>query len=214
MATKEILYLTAGVVIGGTAGYFITKKVLETNLQAQIDDVKEHYKLLRKEGEYASPENVPTNYQDTLEGLGYSEEGFDLATSEEEELEDVLDDVDDDEEEETEEREERFSNEPYVISVKEFMNDKEEYDKITVTYFEGDDALCDEREQIIPDVEGTVGTDSLTKFGHLSDDKNVVYVRNDVSETDFEVTLDKREYSEVVLGIREEKFIRKMRDDD
>lgn len=213
MATKEIVYLTAGVIIGGTAGYFITKKKLEVDLQAQIDDVKEHYKLLRKEGEYASPENVPTNYQDTLEGLGYSEEGFDLATSEAEELEGVLDDVEE-YEEEIEEYEERFSNEPYVIPVKEFMDEKEEYDKITVTYFEGDDTLCDEREKIIPDVEGTVGTDSLTKFGHLSDDRNVVYVRNDILETDFEVTRDKREYSEVVLGIREEKFIRKMRDDD
>lgn len=211
MATKEILYLTAGIIIGGTAGYFVTKKMLEADLQAQIDDVKEHYKLLRKEGEYSSPENVPTSYEDTLEGLGYSEEGFNLASEEPEELEDVLENVED---EEAEEREERFSNEPYVISVKEFMDDKEDYDKVTVTYFEGDDTLCDEREQIIPDIEGTVGSDSLTKFGQLSDDKNIVYVRNDIIQTDFEVALDKRDYSDVVLGIREEKFIRKMRDDD
>lgn len=228
MATKEIIYFTAGVVVGGTSAYFITKKMLETDLQAQIDDVKEHYKLIRKDGEYSSPENVPTYYQDTLEGMGYSEEGFELSNSEAEELKDILDDdveeaVDDEDEsddvlysedEATEDYSNRFEEEPYIIPVKEFMYEKEDYDKITVTYFENDDTLCDEREQLIPDIEGTVGSDALTKFGRFSDDKNIVYVRNDNLKTDFEVLLDKRSFSEVVLGIREEKFIRKMRDDD
>jgi hypothetical protein len=222
-ATKSFLIFTAGLSVGGVAGYFATKKYLEVkyeqDLQMQIQDVKDHYKLIRKEGEYAAPETVPVDYENVLEGLEYiehSEEG-----PEAEDVNPVF--VDEEEVVETEETEfaseyqeeyERDRSQPYIITVKEFMEDRDEYDKTTITYFEDDDVLCDEREEVIPNVEYTVGNDALTKFGELSEDKNIVYVRNERTSTDFEIVRDRRSYAEVVLGYKEDKAVKKMREDD
>lgn len=106
---------------------------------------------------------------------------------------------------------------PYLISVDEFMTSNEEYDKTTITYFEGDDTLCDEREEIVPDVEGVITADALTRFGQLSNDRNIVYVRNDKISTDFEVIRDRRNWHEVVAGYvapKDKDTPRKMREDD
>lgn len=214
---RSILFLTTGIAIGGAAGYVVTNKLLkdkyELELQIQIQDVKDYYKIIRKEGEYSSPETVPVDYENVLEGLEYIEPE-----------ESVIEEDEWVEEETTEEDEvvesihkqnyDRNRNEPYVISVKEFMEDRDEYDKITITYFEDDDVLCDEREEVIPNVEATVGSNALTSFGELSEDSKIVYVRNERTSTDFEVVRDTRSYAEVVLGFKEDKGVRKMRGDD
>lgn len=94
---------------------------------------------------------------------------------------------------------------PYVISVDEFMEEDPPYGKPSITYFKEDDVLMDEREDVISDIIGTIGEECLTQFGHLSQDPNSVYVRNDRLMCDYEVTMDERAYSEVVVGIRRPK---------
>lgn len=214
-SVKNVISFTAGVIVGGVTGFIVAQKMLKTTLDAeleeQIKDVKEHYKLLRKEEEYSTPMILAEKYDDVLEGLEY------LAHEEK------TDEEDDDDIQEIEEESEaipvgnlfeRNKNEPYVIPVAEFMNDSNSFDKITITYFEEDDVLCDEREEVIPNVEGTVGNDALTKFGYMSDDEKIVYVRNERLKTDFEVLKEEKSYAEVVLGFKEEKEVRKMREDD
>lgn len=208
-AVKNALFLTAGATLGGAVGYFVTKKALQTKFEIELDeqirDVKEYYKLLRKEGEYSQlikpvEELVESpKYEDVISEYSGEEE------TEEEETEMVEPDSED---------EERNTDEPYIISVDEYMEDRDNYDKNTVTYYEADDVLVDEREQVIPDVDSTVGSDSLTKFGHKSKDKKVVYVRNERIEADFEILLDTRSYSETILGIRDHEEIRRMRGED
>ena len=226
-ATKSFLIFTAGLSVGGVAGYFATKKYLEVkyeqDLQMQIQDVKDHYKLIRKEGEYAAPETVPVDYENVLEGLEYIEHSEEVVVEEEnltDESDNAYEVVDPDVKYEPDfasdyqEEYERDRSQPYIITVKEFMEDRDEYDKTTITYFEDDDVLCDEREEVIPNVEYTVGNDALTKFGELSEDKNIVYVRNERTSTDFEIVRDRRSYAEVVLGYKEDKAVKKMREDD
>lgn len=222
-ATKSFLVFTAGLSVGGAAGYFVTKKYLEVkyeqDLQMQIQDVKDHYKLIRKEGEYSAPETVPVDYENVLEGLEYIEHSDEVVVEDEEAAEAEEEEVVETEEEtefasEYQEEYERDRSQPYIITVKEFMEDRDEYDKTTITYFEDDDVLCDEREEVIPNVEYTVGNDALTKFGELSEDKNIVYVRNERTSTDFEIVRDRRSYAEVVLGYKEDKAVKKMREDD
>jgi hypothetical protein len=225
--TRSIVYLTTGIVIGGAGGYFVTKKLLEAKyeneMNIQIQDVKDYYRLIRKEDEFASPETVPVVYNDVLEGLEYIEHADVVVEDDEEET--VDEEVDEEEtvdeevdEEETEsihkQNYDRDRSAPYIISIREYMEDRDEYDKTTITYFEDDDVLCDEREEVIPNVEGTVGSTALTNFGHLSEDKKIVYVRNERISTDFEIVRDTRSYAEVVLGFKEEKEVRKMRGDD
>lgn len=87
-----------------------------------------------------------------------------------------------------------MSNKPYVISPEEF-GEGEEYEKISLTYY-ADQVLADENDELVEDVEGAVGFESLTHFGEYEDDS--VFVRNDRLKCDYEILLDQRTYSDVV----------------
>lgn len=108
----------------------------------------------------------------------------------------------------------RTNTSPFVITIDEFMEDDPEYEKVSVTYFDGDQILSDSQDKVIPEVEEIIGHDALTKFGLFSKDKNIVYVRNERIKTDFEVALDQRSFTEAIAGFREPKVIKKMREDD
>lgn len=104
---------------------------------------------------------------------------------------------------------------PYVISSEEYSHDEPEFDKITISYYEEDDTLCDDRERPIDDIEGLIG-DALSHFGEKSNDRNIVYVRNHRISSDFEVLRETGEYAVRVLGLEKEPKprLKKMRDDD
>lgn len=110
-----------------------------------------------------------------------------------------------------------ISEDPYVIPIAEFFQDKEEYQKLTITYYEKDDTLVDERQSPIPDVEGTVGKNFAEQFGDRSDDANIVYIRNNRLDCDFEVVRDSGSYISTVLGYDDEsakkKSNKRMRED-
>lgn len=93
----------------------------------------------------------------------------------------------------------RSEDDPYVISISEFQNDEEDYEKITVRYFEEDDTLVAEMRTDPMPIE-SVGSANLLRFGDGSQDENIVYVRNEVLEMDFEVIKDEGSYVEQVLG--------------
>lgn len=90
---------------------------------------------------------------------------------------------------------------PFVIEHDEFYNNETEYAQNSLTYFEGDDVLVDAADTPINDTDATVGDDNLTKFGHGSRDENIVYVRNDRLEVDFEIARSKGNYTVEVLGL-------------
>lgn len=105
-------------------------------------------------------------------------------------------------------REER-PTEPYVISRDEYMGGEKEYEQTTLYYYEGDDVLTDDRDEPIPDADGTVGNMNLQRFGHGSNDPNVVYVRNDEKELDFEIIHSGGKFAEEVHGFLEHSDTRK-----
>ena len=96
----------------------------------------------------------------------------------------------------------RSEDAPYIISRDEFNQGEKDYAQDTLTFYVLDDTLCDARDLVIPDSDGAVGDVNLQKFGHGSGDNNVVYVRNDRMETDFEVLKSKNSYAKDVLGLR------------
>lgn len=75
---------------------------------------------------------------------------------------------------------------PYVIPPEEFGNDADEYDLISLNYYE-DGVLADDWGDVIEDVDRVVGKDSLTHFGEYEDDS--VYVRNDRLKCEYEILL-------------------------
>lgn len=76
---------------------------------------------------------------------------------------------------------------PYIICADDFYNGKPHYDKTTLTYYDGDDTLVDDSEEVITDVEYYIGGEALSRFGEDEAEPDIVYVRNDKISTDFEV---------------------------
>jgi len=237
LSRNDVRYaLIAGLLVGGVSGYFVANRVVATKFeriaQEEIESVKEHYHrqaMLKKEGVYSDPANLVENpvtekpepgdtpYNEIVTDLGYDGTEEDVKEDPEVEEDDKKVVVNNVFKAPRPTIGERNPDEPYVISLEEFMNNEEYgFDQVTVTYFAGDDTLIDEREEIIPDVIRTVGVENLTRFGELSEDKTIVYVRNERLRTDFEVIRDEGKYSVTVLGMPNEDamYTRKRPDSD
>ncbi len=228
-----VVAFVVGLGVGGAVGYFVAAKRLEAKYDAlakeEITSVKEKFRILRKEDEYADPseivkakgyEEAPkriNGYESLIDELGYSREDEDEDEDEQPTL-NIFADVAPDAPFEPE----RSDDEPYLISVDEFM-DEEEFEQHTITYFEVDDTLIDEEEKIIPDVEGVIGSKNLSKFGQQSSSLNHVYVKNHKMMAVFEVVKDESSYAQAILGIDDDEDEKRprvlkmrpdMRDDD
>lgn len=97
----------------------------------------------------------------------------------------------------------RSEEAPYVISKEEFFRNEEDMTQASLTYFVGDGVLIDSRDDVIENPDVTVGDDNLQRFGHRSEDPNVVYVRNHVMDVEFEISKHEGKYSVVVAGLPE-----------
>lgn len=108
-----------------------------------------------------------------------------------------------------EELKKRSPDRPYVIHLDE-RDEYDDYQPVSLTYFEGDDVVADGRDDIIgpEDRERLLGEKNLVKFGHGSQDPNVVYIRNDSLEIVYEVVKSTASYAEEVAGFRHEDYVR------
>lgn len=86
---------------------------------------------------------------------------------------------------------------PYIIDDERFYNEFDHHDKITLIYYRVDDVLCDENEEIIDDIERTVGYDVL----NLLDTQTNAWIRNEKINTDYEIVAVNRSYTQEVYGI-------------
>lgn len=113
--------------------------------------------------------------------------------------------------------EERGTGVPYVITMDEYQEEEESYDKIDLTYYAEDDVLTDDHDKRVDDYNYTVGAQNLHRFGMGSGDKKVVFVRNDTRGADYEITMNEGSYSEIVMGVKipdSKSRPGKMRDDE
>ncbi|ALY08652.1 hypothetical protein CAPNMURICA_52 [Arthrobacter phage CapnMurica] len=93
-------------------------------------------------------------------------------------------------------------NTPYVIPVQAYMDDENMYDQLTLTYYAGDKTLVvEDSDEVVEDIDQTIGFENLNKFGEESGNDDTVYVRNDKREIEYEVLRDPGKYSENVQGI-------------
>jgi hypothetical protein len=99
------------------------------------------------------------------------------------------------------ERARRTTRRPYVIHVDE--RSETDYPESTYTYYDVDNVLCNERDEVIAEGDERdelVGEANLNKFGHGSEDANIVYIRNDRLEMDIEICRSPNSYAEEVHG--------------
>ena len=87
------------------------------------------------------------------------------------------------------------------ISKKCFKVTRIDYIEKQVYYYDKDEALVDEDEEVITDIEGTVGMENLNSFGEAGTvDPYTIYIRNEKLEIDYEVICLQKSYTEDVLG--------------
>lgn len=250
----------ATVAVTMTVTYFLTAKKLESKYQKiadeEIDDVKRHYAILRKDG--ADLEELASQYRDEagiiLETEGYLPVGSDEVEDDEDDIpateddiaaeierraaaveaeaeraaeEDVIRTVNifdsrepdtyfDYEEELT--RREADPEKPYVITKEEFDANETDFEQTSLTFYDGDQVLTDEKDGPIDDDDSLVGAENLLRFGAGSQDKSIVYVRNERLGLDIEIVQSNGTFTEEVLGFikhsDDRPRIRKFRNDD
>lgn len=97
----------------------------------------------------------------------------------------------------------RDPDHPYLITQDE-IEEPNDYENVTYTYYAGDGVLCDIRDEIIEDVDAAVGLANLERFGEGSNDPNVVLVRHVKRQLDIEIIRHHGKYSVEVAGLDDE----------
>lgn len=209
----------AGAAVGSAATWKIVKTKYEQIAQEEIDSVKEEYgrltKLMRMEidacRKVTAHNSDNENYeQDTSEDDENSDEEREFTEKKREQIEysrlaskyrssvdhenetnEEGDETEDDEGDEV-----PYINGPYVISPEEFASSPPGFNACTLDYFA--DGILADSWQVEVNIEDTIGEDALNHFGEYVDD--VVYVRNERTQLDYEVTRDPRTYEEAIWG--------------
>ena len=240
-----------GICVGAGTTYLLVEKRIRKEYrelaEEEIESVKQAYKMLYKQGEFSTPESAAKalastskDEEKTPEQIGMEAvrkliktQGYSPEEEALNELRVVDEPVQPSKSDLTQVVRNVFTDasviepsatEPYIISIEEYAEEFRNHEKVTVTYYEGDETLADENDEMIHDIESNVGLDNVTRFGQGgSQDENVVYVRNQRTGIDFEICRMTVGYSEHVLGLPPEDnqgagFVknrpREIRDDD
>jgi hypothetical protein len=95
----------------------------------------------------------------------------------------------------------RSHDRPFIIHQDEFAQNETEYSQVTYTYYAEDDVLLGEDDDIILDRDELIGAGVLNRFGHGTDDFNILYVCNPVLEIEIEICRTSGSYEVDVLGL-------------
>ena len=174
-----VLAFSSGAAVGAAVSWKLLKTKYERIAQEEIDSVKEMYSISDEtdddvyevEGATEETTEPKEEYETILNSEGYT--NYSNVKSEKGGS-DFMD-----------------KERPYVISPDEF-GEFEDYDTETLTYY-SDGVLVDDQDNVIEDIEGIVGRDSLNTFGRYEDD--AVHVRNDALKTDYEILSDIRTFT-------------------
>jgi len=204
------------------------KEIAEAKEFYSMLNKKEEFSTPKKAAASLNKSNNPSDITvkdaaSALQNYQGAEDAEEIAEDYEENEEDEEDDDEEDEEDEEdegsvnvfiedadnkddfdieEEMRSRTPEHPYVINEMEFLQAEPEFSQTSITYYEGDGTLADERDQEIPFVEPVVGQENLQRFGHGSGDSRVVYIRNERLSSDFEVVKSDGKYAHEVLGLK------------
>lgn len=180
---SKVLIFAAGAALGVAASYKYFEKKYKRIADDEIASMSEYY-----EKRLAQAEEEIDDYSTEMKAQEY----MDRASEKFPEVRELVDKLN--ELNYTESKEVPKVKPPYVISPDEF-GEIEEYATETLYYYK-DHVLADDQDNIIEDADDVIGVGSLTHFGEYEDDS--VFVRNDREETDYEILLDPREYSDVI----------------
>lgn len=190
----NVLLFTAGATIGSLVTWKVLKKKYEQLLQEEIDSFKETYALCMSGTE--ADDNDTDDFCDTsdTEDEAFSESDMtEYATlagkyghpSSDENIEKGGGDD-----------EVPYINGPYVIKPEEFGDGNYDHELHCLTYYDDGVLANDWWEKL--DIDETIGQEALEHFGDYTED--VVHVRNERLQRDYEVTRDPRNYLDIVAN--------------
>ena len=198
------ILFTAGAIIGSLVTWKVIKTKYEDIAQEEIDSVKEEYtrlmvsmkKKLNDSVTYKDDNNkddrsekdtdniddsIMTNYNEIVKSYRSSDDEENIQNEKEgEEKEEDNDGV-------------SYMEAPYVISPDDFGS-VPGYNVEPLDYFA--DGILADGWGVELDIAETIGEDAINHFGDYDDD--VVYVRNEQTKLEYEVTRDPRTYAEAV----------------
>lgn len=215
-ALCKILMFAVGAAVGSAVTWKFVKTKYEQIAQEEIDSVKDEYANLMQKtrnmlkasvaDKKDEPEQDDDDYPDDDErDLTPHEqdmiEYYKLTSKYHKEKETSEEDTENIEEggnrgEEGEDENDLgfpYVNPPYVITANEFNSSPPGYNAQPLDYF-ADGVLADGWGMPL-DIEETIGEDTLEHFG--DDPDEILYVRNERKEIDYEITRDPRTYDEV-----------------
>lgn len=170
--------LAIGAGIGSVVTWAILKKKYQEQVQREVASIKEAYQQVMDQVEQSEPTEGSTEEETVVE--------------EDPELGEYMEIV----------KENGYSEEtptplygahsaPHIIAPEELG--ETDFEIVSLTYYD-DGVLADDWGNV-QDIDATIGDESLNHFGDYEDD--AIHVRNHQLETDYEVLLEERTYSEV-----------------
>ena len=168
MLSKIVIFIT-----GATLGSVVTWRLIQKKYDEMLNEEMRSFKKEMREMKNRHDERIET-LNTTIKNM--YEDTIQETTSKH--YRGMLDDLDYTNDE--------LEPKPYVISPEEVGNTDEDYDLISLNYYE-DGVLADDWDEPIEDIDKVVGKDSLTHFGEYEDDS--VYVRNDRLKCEYEILM-------------------------
>lgn len=157
-----------GLIAGAVGGYFITRKKYEDIIDEEIAEVKEEYKA-RKEGKVK--EEVAKEAEKTV-----VEPKPDISKVAKKVM-----------------KKEAPTRKAYIITPESF-GEEEEYAKICMTYYEGDDVLVNEESEPVDDPEELFGFNPIPNLGVYEADS--VHLQDDTIKCYYEILRDVGHYTD------------------
>ena len=102
----------------------------------------------------------------------------------------------------------RTPDHPYIIHRDEYFSNEMDFRQSTLTFYAGDQILCDEENVPIYNPERVAGK---LIFGHGSRDISICYVRNERLQAEYEVLIDHGYFQNEVLGLESNQNIKHSR---
>ena len=211
MLIKAFIF-TAGAAIGSVVTWKVIKTKYEQISNEEIESVREEYqrltKIMRMEIDACRKATAAhTKVDDTVDDeadVDYpDDDDRDFTEKEKEQVEYYKitsryrgsyeeNNENNEEGEEDGDDEVPYINGPYVITPEDFASSPPGYNCCPLDYYK--DGVLADGWGVTMDIEETIGEEALDHFGEYVDD--IVYVRNERLELDYEVTRDPRTYKE------------------
>ena len=184
---KNVLIFAAGAAVGSAVTYKLIKTKYEQIAREEIESVKEVFSRRSEESD-EEDEDDEFDYDfepdqeelkamnDKVSDLGYT------SYSKKKNKKGKHNDDDDD-----------CDIVPYVISPDDFGDTG--YETVSLTYYADNVLAYDYDEEVVEDADLLIGSYSLDRIGEYEED--IIHVRNDVNQTDYEICRVNEKYSDV-----------------